>query len=330
VYNAQLVSVEKPDGKSETVDQIRSRLIQQGKTPQDVGRFQGYLANISTFRVDLKIPEKRILNGRTLNAEDAGKPVIVIPTNDLIRAAGLDVGNKLTYELVQGGLVGGVSFGSNPKVTFQVVGTFDAPRSFSTGTDPNSPFAPLDAFPTGRSPTTVSAVVDVEEARLGALQREMGKIPGTFVLEAKFINRVLSTLIGQFTSFPILVAALGLLVGGIVIANSVALTTMERRREIAIMKAVGLQRERVLGMLLLENALMGFIGGLLGVGIGLLGLIIMQASLVAQAGGIQINFVPYGTAFLLMLLCIGVALIAALASAWGASGEKPLTVLRYE
>jgi len=31
------------------------------------------------------------------------------------------------------------------------------------------------------------------------------------------------------------------------------------------MKAVGLQRERVLGMLLLENALMGLIGGLIGV-----------------------------------------------------------------
>ncbi len=331
IYNARLVSVEKPDGKSETIDQIRSRLIQKGKTSQDAGRFQGYLGNISAFRVDLKLPEKRILNGRMLNAGDAGKPVIVIPTNELIRAVGLDVGDKLTYELPPGGALGAVSFGSSPKATFQVVGTFErANVTFSTGTDPNSAFAPLNAFPAAVSPTTVQAVVDIEESHIGALQREMGKIPGTFVLEAKFINRVLSTLIGQFTSFPILVAALGLLVGGIVIANSVALTTMERRREIAIMKAIGLQRERVLGMLLLENALMGFIGGLLGVGIGLLGLIIMQASLVAQAGGIQINFVPYGTAFLLMLLCIGVALIAALASAWGASGEKPLTVLRYE
>jgi putative ABC transport system permease protein len=111
----------------------------------------------------------------------------------------------------------------------------------------------------------------------------------------------------------------------------VALTTMERRREIAIMKAVGLQRERVLGMLLLENALMGLIGGLIGVGIGLVALMLLQANMQAAAGNaIQLNFVPYGPAFILMGLCILVALVAALATAWGASGEKPLNVLRYE
>jgi putative ABC transport system permease protein len=120
-----------------------------------------------------------------------------------------------------------------------------------------------------------------------------------------------------------MVALLGLVVGGVVIANSVALTTMERRREIAVMKSVGLQRERVLGMLLLENGILGFIGGLLGVGISLLALII----LLAVGGGLVI---PYGTALLLMLLCVLVALIAAGTTAWGASGEKPLNVLRYE
>jgi hypothetical protein len=44
------------------------------------------------------------------------------------------------------------------------------------------------------------------------------------------------------SSFPILVASLALIVGGLVIANSVALSTLERRREIGIMKTVGLQR----------------------------------------------------------------------------------------
>jgi putative ABC transport system permease protein len=100
------------------------------------------------------------------------------------------------------------------------------------------------------------------------------------------------------------------------------LSTLERRREIAIMKSIGLQRERVLGMLLLENSILGFIGGLLGVGLGLLGLLILLQGAVQN--------VPFGTAFLLMLLCIAVALIAALTTAWGASGEKPLNVLRYE
>jgi len=116
-----------------------------------------------------------------------------------------------------------------------------------------------------------------------------------------------------------------LIVGGVVIANSVALTTMERRREIAVMKSVGLQRERVLGMILLENGILGLIGGLIGVGMGLIALVIFAAT-----SGIPLSAIPFGTAFLLMGLCVLVALIAALSSAWSASGEKPLNVLRYE
>jgi ABC-type antimicrobial peptide transport system permease subunit len=79
-------------------------------------------------------------------------------------------------------------------------------------------------------------------------------------------------------------------------------------------------------MLLLENGLMGLIGGLIGVGLGVLMLTIM----LSIGGGGLGNIIPYGTALLLMLLCILVALVAATTTAWGASGEKPLNVLRYE
>ena len=112
------------------------------------------------------------------------------------------------------------------------------------------------------------------------------------------------------------------IVGGVVIANSVALTTMERRREIAVMKSVGLQRERVLAMILLENGILGLIGGLIGVGFGLVALIIF-----ATTSQVPLSALPYGTALLLMGLCIAVALIAALSSAWSASLKfcmKPL------
>jgi hypothetical protein len=42
------------------------------------------------------------------------------------------------------------------------------------------------------------------------------------------------------------------------------------------------------------------------------------------------NKVPYGIAFALMGLCILISLVAAIASVWTASGEKPLNTLRYE
>ena len=61
-----------------------------------------------------------------------------------------------------------------------------------------------------------------------------------------------------------------------------------------------------------------------GVGIGLSAL----AGLLIAGGAL--SAIPFGTALLLMLLCVGVALVAALSSAWEASGELPMNVLRYE
>ena len=93
------------------------------------------------------------------------------------------------------------------------------------------------------------------------------------------------------------------------------------------MKAVGLQRERVLGMLLLEYGLMGLIGGLIGVGLGGIGILYMMVN---AFGGELGSSIPYLVALQLMSLCILIALVAAIVTAWGASGEKPLNVLRYE
>jgi len=190
-------------------------------------------------------------------------------------------------------------------------------------TSPN--YAPIDAFPAGFAPNNINAIVDVEKEQIGELRRALSDVPGVFVLETRLLNDLINRVINQFTSFPILVAALALFTGGVVIANSVALSTLERRREIGIMKAIGLQRERVLGILLLEYGLMGLIGGLIGVGLGA-GVLQMLLTMMF-GGGLGI---PYLTALGLMGLCVAIALVAAVVTAWGASGEKPLNVLRYE
>ncbi len=208
------------------------------------------------------------------------------------------------------------------QIKFRVVGVAEQGVQFST----SPAYAPLAAFG-DHDADEFFAIADVDEDKIREVRRDLIQVPGVFVLETRLINDLLNRIIDQFTSFPILVAALALVTGGIVIANAVALSTMERRREIGVMKAVGLQRERVLGMLLLENGLMGIVGGLIGVGISFVGLVIALTQMFEGELG---SAIPYVTAFSLMGLCIGISLIAALLSVWGASGEKPLNVLRYE
>ncbi len=264
-----------------------------------------------------QLPTRNFSSGRQLNAEDAGQPVMVVTENAFTRAAGVSVGDVLLFQLGEESTPNAQAF------EFEVVGL--AQESLTGGGFEGQNYAPVDAFPEGSAPNRVTVMVNVVEEQLPALRRELAAVRGAFVLETAVITKLVEALLGTFIAFPTMVALLGLVVGGVVIANSVALTTMERRREIAIMKSVGLQRERVLLMILLENGILGFIGGLIGVGIGLLGLLIIMSS-----GSIPSSTIPFGTAFILMMICVGVALVAALTSAWSASGEKPLNVLRYE
>jgi ABC-type antimicrobial peptide transport system permease subunit len=259
----------------------------------------------------------RFSSGRNLTAEDMGQPRLVLEENDFFVQMGINAGDTVTYNIVSTTFFGSASH----EITFEIVGI-----QKPDGINVSSPhFAPADAFPEDAIPTSIAVLVDIDESQLPALRRALGDIPGSFAIDINVFTRLITSLLGAFTAFPTLVAALGLIVGGVVIANSVALATMERRHEIAVMKSVGLQRERVLGMLLLENSILGFIGGLMGVGYGLIALAIFTTQT-----GVGLTTIPFGTAFLLMLLCVAVALIAAITSAWDASGEKPLTVLRYE
>lgn len=345
-YGVTLVGLEEGDtGEVLTLEQLGSRIetVQEARREQGGVRFsfgggeqegqldQGELLKTMLGTIDAhtldSLPQNRTLDeGRSLTAADEGTPLLVLTKNTFIEDAGINVGDKLTFELEDPPGLNLLGIGENrppQTITFEVVG-IEETAIINAGFD-SSAYALRSAFPPNRNPTNVTVIVDVPQAFVPELRRQMTNVPGAFVLDTAVITKLINSLLSTFTAFPSMVAVLGLIVGGVVIANSVALTTMERRREIAVMKAVGLQRERVLGMILLENSVLGMIGGLIGVGIGLVGLVVMMASLSAPG-----STIPWGTALLLMLLCVVVALIAAITSAWGASGEKPLNVLRYE
>ncbi len=323
-YNVELISMEDVSAhQTYTYDELKAKVDETSPSQGMMGHgnrgLSRFVSAIDARGVNSNLPDVPFYRGRQLTADDAGKPYLVVTANDKTLAAGFDVGDRLTFRF---------EGGSEPvEQTFEIVGMMDRTggRFSADAMSPN--YAPLDAFPAGLTPDSTKAIVDVQNNQIAPLRQSINTIPGAFMLETRLINDLINRLIDQFTSFPILVASLALIVGGIVIANSVALSTLERRREIGIMKAVGLQRERVLGMLLLENGLMGLIGGLIGVGLGSAILLLLIAGVF---GGTLGDTIPYLTALSLMALCVGIALLAAVLTAWGASGEKPLNVLRYE
>jgi ABC-type antimicrobial peptide transport system permease subunit len=329
-YNGEIVSLQEADGTTLNRDQLKERLransqarqfaaaFGNAEETQDIDFEELQLRSLGTLtgrQLD-QLPSATMVSGRYLTAADTGKPVLVVGNSDNTRNAGIDTGDKVTFRFGEGE--------NAPTITFEVVGVAaQEVVSFGSG---NNYSIPYDGLPVTIRPNSVQVFVTIAEQNVKDLRRAVTKIPGAFVLETAVLTKLVTALLGTFTAFPTLVALLGLIVGGVVIANSVALTTMERRREIAVMKSIGLHRERVLGMILLENGILGLIGGLIGVGIGL----VILVALFASGGSVGLSALPIGTALLLMGLCVLIALVAALTTAWGASGEKPLNVLRYE
>ena len=120
------------------------------------------------------------------------------------------------------------------------------------------------------------------------------------------------------------VAAISLVVGGIVVMNIMLVSVTERTREIGIRKAVGASRRDVLLQFLIEAVVITSIGGMLGVGAGF-----ALAFLLAKAMGFPLLFSMWSA-----VLGVGVSSAVGIASglwpAWKASSLDPIEALRAE
>lgn len=323
-FDVDFVEVIKRDGSRQTLDDLVQRVNRgvEDEAERMVNRSQlGFsFSQIDGRSVSAALPLKSFSgDNRQLRPTDSGQRVVVLTGNAVIKKTGIEAGDILVMDFRNG---------SDPtRIKFTVVGVSDESLVSSLSTLGSVIVAPLDAFGEVQ-PQGVGVVVQVQDRHFSDLRDAVAvDLPGAFVLDTRLVNALVNKIIERFAALPLLVAALALVSSSIVIANSVALSTLERRREIATLKAVGVQRERVLGMLLMENSLLGLVGGLLGVGLAVIFLLVIWQVLF---GGRLGNAVPLGVAFALMGLCVVVAVGAALGTAWGASSEKPLTVLRGE
>src|SRR5205085_276241 len=84
---------------------------------------------------------------------------------------------------------------------------------------------------------------------------------------ASFLG-IWSNISGSFFIAMIAIAAISLVVGGIVIMNIMLVSVTERTREIGIRKALGARRNDVLRQFLIESSTMAVVGGFLGIALG--------------------------------------------------------------
>jgi putative ABC transport system permease protein len=120
------------------------------------------------------------------------------------------------------------------------------------------------------------------------------------------------------------IAIIALLVGGIGVMNIMLVSVSERIREIGIRKAIGARPSLIRRQFLVEASLLGFAGGILGVGLGLLGAILVPAFSDQRV----IVSVPAAAAAIVVAIGIGVAF--GVYPATRAARLAPIDALRNE
>nr|WP_321498318.1 ABC transporter permease [uncultured Methanolobus sp.] len=135
-----------------------------------------------------------------------------------------------------------------------------------------------------------------------------------------------SEMMDTMTIFLGAIAGVSLVVGSVGIANTMFTSVMEKTKEIGTMKAIGAKNGDILMIFLMNSALVGFVGGVLGI---LLSVIL--AILVTYTGIISSTVT---VSFDLMLLGVSIAIFVGVLSgvipAYNASKMRPVDALRYE
>ncbi len=121
------------------------------------------------------------------------------------------------------------------------------------------------------------------------------------------MQRLMSDILGNVRTVLVVMTALIIIVSGVGIFVSIYNSMSDRRKEIAIMRALGAQRRTVFSIILAESILLCFGGGILGILLGH-GLVFEAAPVVQQQTGILINpFAFEGIEFILLPGLIGLA-----------------------
>lgn len=186
-------------------------------------------------------------------------------------------------------------------------------------------------------------VQTIDDTYMDAVQKEITNIYGTTMgihIPAAFMKVRQQTAQGN-AMFVEMIGLISLVVGAVGIVTTLYNSVTERIREIGTMKAIGAQNSTIMGLFLVEAALIGVIGASAGLGIGVIGGYAMTGFHYQAAG--QGGFGPGGSniasfppIFLpldlikVWLLSVSLAVVAGVFPAWKASTLSPMVALRRE
>jgi putative ABC transport system permease protein len=172
-------------------------------------------------------------------------------------------------------------------------------------------------------------------ASKAAVQRAIARAlpPGTEVVTGKTVADENTTSIDRTLSFfstaLLVFAFISLFVGAFTIYNTFSIIVGQRTRELALLRIVGASRRQVFGSVLAEAAITGFVSSVIGLGLGVLAALGLEALLRGFGITLPPESLVFGPRTVLVGLLVGtvVTVVAAVGPARGAVRIPPVVAL---
>ena len=177
----------------------------------------------------------------------------------------------------------------------------------------------------GSGGAVMESVSDELRTILRARRHLAPNVPDAFSIDSSAtFQTFLGNILDNFGAVVVAIAAISLVIGGIVIMNIMLVTVTERTREIGVRKALGATRKDILLQFLIESALLASIGGFIGVLMG-----IALAKVLTLAIGFP-SVVALWSIAVGLIVAISVGLFFGIYPAHKASALDPIAALRAE
>jgi len=286
-----LDALKRPDIVYRDIEVLTSELTKADAVAADAGT-QATVKAMGRHLANMQIHGTTANYGTILNLDIAAGRYFTegeVQAGDAVAVIGWDIKDELfpTLDPVGRTIVVGGS-------TFRVIGLVAQQGRTLGQSQDNQVWVPINAFrKTWGRQRSIDVVVkasggvagvaaSLEEVRavLRALRHTPFRAPDPFgVVTAEMLQDLWKQISAAAFMFTLLVSAVSLGVGGVVIANIMLVSVVERTREIGVRLAVGARKRDIRRQFLLEAAILSSGGGLVGIGLGAAIAAILQGKL---------------------------------------------------
>ena len=267
--------------------------------------------------------ELRYAQGRALTAADEGRPVTVLGS-DIARKFGAGVGDTIVLRGAEFEVVGVLEptltapdqTAMVPFRAAQELFVASLPPMVRESVEADSVTTSMTVFPEpGVDPDVLARRIETE-------------LPDVSAMSGKDFDEQIGSSMAILNAILIGIALISLVVGGLSVVNTMAMSIAERTREIGIKRAIGGSRLRIVRELVVEAGLIGFIGGAIGLALG--ALVVTLVNDAGRSSGTVLFDLTTGTAITAVLFSTILGALAGFMPALHAARLDPVSALRYE